>query len=41
MASLVLVFGRDDPARVRLVVSPLWENLVARVNCASRRLAGS
>src|SRR5215469_13405079 len=26
---LVLVFGRDDPARVRFAVSPLWETLVA------------
>jgi DNA-binding transcriptional ArsR family regulator len=27
--SLVLVFGRDDPARVRFVVSPLWETMAA------------
>jgi DNA-binding transcriptional ArsR family regulator len=27
--SLVLVFGRDDPARVRFAISPLWETLSA------------
>ncbi|HYB88923.1 MAG TPA: DUF5937 family protein [Streptosporangiaceae bacterium] len=27
--SLVLVFGRDDPARVRFAVSPLWETMAA------------
>ena len=26
---LVLVFGRDDPARVRFAVSPLWETMTA------------
>ena len=26
---LVLVFGRDDPARVRFAVSPLWETVTA------------
>jgi Family of unknown function (DUF5937) len=26
---LVLVFGRDDPARVRFAVSPLWETMSA------------
>ena len=26
---LVLVFGRDDPARVRFAVSPMWETMVA------------
>ena len=26
---LVLVFGRDDPARVRFVVSPVWETMTA------------
>ena len=35
---LVLVFGRDDPARVRFAVSPLWETLVAlRVLLEPRR----
>jgi DNA-binding transcriptional ArsR family regulator len=29
MVSLVLVFGRDDPARVRLAISPLWETMAA------------
>jgi DNA-binding transcriptional ArsR family regulator len=29
LVSLVLVFGRDDPARVRFAVSPLWETLAA------------
>ena len=27
--SLVLVFGRDDPARVRFAISPLWETRAA------------
>lgn len=27
--SLVLAFGRDDPARIRFAVSPLWETLAA------------
>jgi hypothetical protein len=27
--SLVLVFGRDDPARVRFAISPLWETMAA------------
>jgi DNA-binding transcriptional ArsR family regulator len=27
--SLVLSFGRDDPARVRFVTSPLWETMAA------------
>jgi DNA-binding transcriptional ArsR family regulator len=27
--SLLLVFGRDDPARVRFAVSPLWETMSA------------
>ena len=27
--SLVLVFGRDDPARVRFAISPLWETMTA------------
>lgn len=27
--SLVLIFGRDDPARVRFAVSPLWETMSA------------
>ena len=27
--SLELVFGRDDPARVRFAVSPLWETMSA------------
>ena len=27
--SLLLVFGRDDPARVRFAVSPLWETMLA------------
>lgn len=27
--SLVLSFGRDDPARVRFVASPLWETMAA------------
>ena len=27
--SVVLVFGRDDPARVRFAVSPLWETMAA------------
>ena len=27
--SLSLVFGRDDPARTRFVVSPLWETMHA------------
>ena len=27
--SVVLVFGQDDPARVRFAVSPLWETLAA------------
>ena len=26
---LVLVFGRDDPARVRFAISPLWETMTA------------
>ena len=26
---LVLVFGRDDPARVRFAISPMWETMVA------------
>ena len=36
--SLVLVFGRDDPARVRFAISPLWETLAAlRVVLEPRR----
>ena len=27
--SLVLVFGRDDPARVRFAISPVWETMAA------------
>ena len=27
--SLVLVFGRDDPARIRFAISPVWETLAA------------
>lgn len=27
--SVVLVFGRDDPARVRFAISPLWETMAA------------
>lgn len=27
--SLTLVFGRDDPARVRFAISPLWETMAA------------
>jgi DNA-binding transcriptional ArsR family regulator len=27
--SLVLAFGRDDPARVRFAISPLWETMAA------------
>jgi DNA-binding MarR family transcriptional regulator len=27
--SLVLVFGRDDPARVRFAISPVWETMTA------------
>jgi hypothetical protein len=27
--SLVLIFGRDDPARVRFAISPLWETMAA------------
>ena len=27
--TLVLVFGRDDPARVRFAISPLWETMAA------------
>ena len=27
--SQILVFGRDDPARVRFAISPLWETLAA------------
>jgi DNA-binding transcriptional ArsR family regulator len=27
--SVILVFGRDDPARVRFAVSPLWETMAA------------
>ena len=27
--SLTMVFGRDDPARTRFVVSPLWETMAA------------
>src|SRR5262249_56027561 len=27
--SVVLVFGRDDPARVRFAISPLWETMTA------------
>src|SRR5260221_4162855 len=27
--SLVLAFGRDDPARVRFAISPLWETMSA------------
>jgi len=35
---LVLVFGRDDPARVRFAVSPLWETMAAlRVLLEPRR----
>src|SRR5262249_62271631 len=29
LVSLVLVFGRDDPARVRFAISPLWETMSA------------
>jgi DNA-binding HxlR family transcriptional regulator len=29
LLSLELVFGRDDPARVRFAVSPLWETMAA------------
>jgi DNA-binding MarR family transcriptional regulator len=36
--SLVLVFGRDDPARVRFAISPLWETMAAlRVLLESQR----
>ncbi len=36
--SVVVVFGRDDPARVRFAVSPLWETLAAlRVLLEPRR----
>ena len=36
--SLTLVFERDDPARVRFAISPLWETLAAlRVVLESRR----
>jgi DNA-binding transcriptional ArsR family regulator len=35
---LVLVFGRDDPARVRFAISPLWETMTAlRVLLEPRR----
>ena len=27
--SVILVFGRDDPARVRFAISPLWETMAA------------
>ena len=27
--SLALVFGRDDAARVRFAISPLWETMAA------------
>ncbi len=27
--SLALIFERDDPARVRFAISPLWETLAA------------
>jgi DNA-binding transcriptional ArsR family regulator len=38
--SLVLVFGRDDPARVRFAISPLWETMAAlRVLLEPRRLS--
>jgi DNA-binding transcriptional ArsR family regulator len=29
MVNLTLVFGRDDPARVRFAISPLWETMGA------------
>ena len=36
--SLTLVFERDDPARVRFAISPLWETLAAmRVSLEPRR----
>jgi DNA-binding MarR family transcriptional regulator len=36
--SLILVFGRDDPARVRFAISPLWETMAAlRVLLESQR----
>jgi DNA-binding MarR family transcriptional regulator len=38
--SLVLVFGKDDPARVRFAISPLWETTAAlRVLLEPHRLS--